>query len=70
MQNISQESILNMVVALPPIEEQISIVDHIETETGKIDYTISRIENRTDAGVPHGSDQRSGNGAGKSDMIV
>lgn len=43
MQNISQGTILNLVIPLPSISEQQANVDYLENETAKIDALVSRI---------------------------
>ena len=42
--NISPLDIANFIIAVPTKEEQIQIVQHIKTETKRIDGTISKIE--------------------------
>lgn len=44
MQNISQSVIRNLLISLPPLDEQQSIVDCINQETALIDKTIARTE--------------------------
>jgi type I restriction enzyme S subunit len=44
MQNISQSVIRNLCIALPPLNEQLFIVDHIVQESTLIDQTIIRTE--------------------------
>ncbi len=43
MQNISQSTILNLVIPLPDLSEQQTIVAYLDHETAKIDTLISRI---------------------------
>ena len=43
MQNISQGTILNLVIPLPDISKQQAIVTYLDRETAKIDALISRI---------------------------
>lgn len=44
MQNISQFTILNLILSVPPVSEQKTIVSYLYQETTKIDKLISRIE--------------------------
>ena len=44
MQNISQGTILNLVIPLPDISKQQAIVTYLDRETAKIDALISRIQ--------------------------
>lgn len=44
MQNISQSVIRNLLISLPPLDEQQSIVDYINQETALINKTIARTE--------------------------
>jgi type I restriction enzyme S subunit len=43
MQNISQSTILNLVIPVPDIAEQEAIISYIERETAKIEALISKI---------------------------
>jgi len=44
MQNISQSVIRNLLIPLPPVIEQQSIVEYIDQETALINKTIARTE--------------------------
>jgi restriction endonuclease S subunit len=43
MQNISQDIMRNLVVPLPPLEEQAGILEGLDRETGKIDALVAEI---------------------------
>ena len=41
---ISVEKIQNLIIPVPAIKEQEKIIGHLQTETQKIDNTVSKIE--------------------------
>lgn len=44
MAKISQEHIKSWPIIFPPVEEQLSIVQHLDAETTKIDHLIAKAE--------------------------
>ncbi len=44
MQNIGQDSVRNLWLPIPPLDEQQAIVDHITAETAKLDDLHSATE--------------------------
>jgi type I restriction enzyme S subunit len=48
MQNIGQDTVRNLWLPIPPIEEQLVIVDHIRLETSQIDIVVKTIRSQID----------------------
>ncbi len=48
MQNIGQDTVRNLLLPTPPIEEQFVIVDHIRLETLRIDMAVKTIRSQID----------------------